>query len=360
MNQLIVKAPLNDTSFGNVSVNILRELYKKKINITLFPVGNNIDLSVYDKLDDGFQSWISRSYESRFKSIDRKIPTFQLWHLNGSESKLSDKSFLYTYYELDSPTFTEIKLANLHEKVFLSSSFARDCFRSAGCKNAEYVPTGFDPDICTTNKKYLADKIHFGLMGKFEKRKHTGKILKLWAERFGNDHKYQLSCAIVNRFYPLEQMNQNIGSALDGKYYGNINFLPFLATNSEVTDLMNAIDIDLTGLSGAEGWNLPSFNSSCLGKWSCVLNSRSHKDWANELNCIPVEPNGKEPAYDDLFFKEGSDFNQGSIDTFDNNGFHSAIDRSLELAKTNNAEGEKLKSKFSYENCVNKILEHIF
>ena len=77
-------------------------------------------------------------------------------------------------------------------------------------------------------------------------------------------------------------MNQIIAQALEGKTYGNINFLPRLGTNSEVNEMLNSIDIDLSGLSGAEGWNLPAFNSTCLGKWSMVLNCTSHKDWAND------------------------------------------------------------------------------
>ena len=51
---LIVKAPLNDTSIGNVSVNILRELYKLGLNISLFPIQNSISLEAFDELDKDF------------------------------------------------------------------------------------------------------------------------------------------------------------------------------------------------------------------------------------------------------------------------------------------------------------------
>ena len=96
---------------------------------------------------------------------------------------------------------------------------------------------------------------------------------------------------------------------MEGKSYFNINFLPYLNTNSEVNELMNSADIDLTGLSGAEGWNLPSFNMTCLGKWSMVLNATSHKDWATPENSILMESNKKIPAEDGLFFKAGQDYN---------------------------------------------------
>jgi hypothetical protein len=40
---------------------------------------------------------------------------------------------------------------------------------------------------------------------KFEKRKHTARILKLWADKYGNNNKYQLTCSITNPFFKKEQ-----------------------------------------------------------------------------------------------------------------------------------------------------------
>lgn len=356
---LNVKAALNDTSIGNVSVNILRELFKLKVDVSLFPIQNSISLEAFDELDKDFKDWISFCHKNRLKTLNKSNPTLQIWHLNGSESKLSDKSFLYTFYELNQPTETEKNLCKLHEKVFFSSSHSRNTFANKGLNNCEYIPLGFDQDIKISTRQYFEDKIHFGLMGKLEKRKHTLKILKLWAERYGNNPDFELSCAITNRFIPVENLNQQIGITLGGKHYDNINFIPFLSKNSEINDFMNAIDIDLTGLSGAEGWNLPSFNTTCLGKWSCVLNCTSHKDWATKENSTLIEPEGMEDAYDNIFFQKGSDFNQGKINTFSDKSFYKSIETSILKAKRKNKKGEELKNIFSYKKSVNLILEHI-
>lgn len=99
-------------------------------------------------------------------------------------------------------------------------------------------------------------------MGKFEKRKHTEKIIKLWLSKYGNNNKYQLTVCVTNPFFKQEEMSAVIHNTLEGKRYSNVNFLPYLKTNSEVNELLNSIDIDLTGLSGAEGWNLPAFNAT--------------------------------------------------------------------------------------------------
>ena len=127
-----------------------------------------------------------------------------------------------------------------------------------------------------------------------------------------------------------------INDALGGKKYKNINLLPRLKTNSEVNEYLNSIDIDLSGLSGAEGWNLPAFNSTCLGKWSIVLNATSHKDWATKENSILVEPCGEEPCYDGLFFKEGSEFNQGIIYSFSDEDFDKATDEAVKKISSSN------------------------
>jgi len=194
-------------------------------------------------------------------------------------------------------------------------------------------------------------------MGKFEKRKHTGRILRLWADKYGNKNEYQLSCCINNPFFDNRQMNQVVSQALEGKRYSNINFLPFLKTNSDVNEYLNSIDIDLSGLSGAEGWNLPAFNSTCLGKWSIVLNATSHKDWATPSNSVLVEPSDQEEIFDGAFFIKGQEFNQGTMQTFSDESFHKAVETAMEKCKSINKEGISLKDTFSYRNTIDKILD---
>ena len=120
---------------------------------------------------------------------------------------------------------------------------------------------------------------------------------------------------------------------------------------------MNAIDIDLSGLSGAEGWNLPSFNCTALGKWSLVLNSTSHLDWANQSNCVLIEPDKKIPIYDGIFFKEGGPFNQGNMYDVSIEKIIDGLDRAESLLGTKNKEGLSLQSKFTYKETFLKILK---
>jgi hypothetical protein len=154
-------------------------------------------------------------------------------------------------------------------------------------------------------------------------------------------------------------MQQIIASTMEGKRYGNINFLPYLQTNSEVNDFLNAIDIDLTGLSSSEGWNLPAFNATCLGKWSIVLHETAHKDWANDSNSIIVKSSGTIPIYDGIFFKENDMFNQGIVFDWSKESVFEAFEKAEQKVGVINEEGIKLSKELTYEKTLSQIITQI-
>jgi hypothetical protein len=359
MHKLNFDAPFNSLSLGNVSLNFLRELKKKDLDLNIFPMGN-LDFSAFDKLSEEEGQYIKENSSNSLKRFDRSTPTLKVWHINGSEKKIGDSQFLYTFYEVDSPTDEEIAIVKSQNHVFFSCSEAAEIFKNKGCDNVSYVPLGFDPDFHKTNKEYLGDDVlHFGLIGKMERRKNTQALIQLWCNKFGNNPRYQLTCLVGNPFLKQEQMNQMIAQAMNNQKYSNVNFLPRLKTNSEVNDLINSIDIDLSGLSNGEGWNLPAFNATALGKWSVVSNCSSHKDWANQSNSLLLDPIGKQPCYDNIFFHQGSKFNQGEYYRLHGDQISAAIDQSVQMAKSENTEGLKLQEEFTYKKSIEKILEKI-
>jgi hypothetical protein len=350
--KLIVESPINSLSLGNVSYNFLRELYKANIDIALFPIGN-IDLASFNPTQE-FVNWLQKSISQRFTSLDMDLPTLKIWHLNGSDTLRSRNQNLLTFYETNSPTLLEKKIANMQNNTFFSSTHASSLF-----ENSNSFELGFDEDFYITNKKYLQGKIHFGISGKFEKRKHTEKLIKTWLKKYGNNNKYLLSCCVTNPFFKPEDMNRIIGNLLEGKNYSNINFLPWLKSNLEVNEFLNSIDIDLTGMSGGEGWNLPSFNTTCLGKWSLVLNSTAHKDWANEDNSILVEPDGEQESEDGVFFSKSAEFNQGTFSCFSDDSLISAMEKAETKVGQINTSGTLLGQMFTYKRSLEKILSKI-
>ena len=354
--KLLVNAPINALSFGNVSVNILRELYKKNIDLIFFPIGEKVELSAYDKIDQDFIKYLQERTNNRFEKIDKNIPSLKLWHIFGSESRYTKNQSLFTFHEVSEVTPVEKNLLNLQDIILVSSNYTKSIFELNGLSNVTYVPLGFDTDFHLTNRSYLPEKIHFGLMGKFENRKNSSRIIKTWLKLFGNKSEYQLTCAITNQFLEKSRFQNELLKIMDGKHYNNVNFLPYMQMNSEVNDYLNSIDIDLGGLSGAEGWNLPSFNATALGKWSVVINATAHKDWATKDNSILIEPSSLKDCYDDIFFKKGQAFNQGQFFDISDEEMENAILKSVSYAKIPNPEGLKLQKQFTYEKTVETIL----
>lgn len=355
MKRLLIEAPLNTLSFGNVSYNILRELSKTGVEVGLFPVGN-ADLSAFEP-SEKFVGWLRDCIDKRWELLQEGVPTLKLWHFNGGENRKTPVQNLLTFFECSDPTNAEVSIAKSQNKVLLSSTYAQERLASRGVKNSVFVPLGFDGDFFNTNKKYLEGVTHFGLMGKFEKRKHTAGIIRAWAKAFGNNNAFQLTCCVTNPFFKPEQMQAAIHQVLDGKRYTNINFIPYLKTNKEVNELLNAIDIDLTGLSGGEGWNLPAFNATCLGKWSVVLNETSHKDWATADNSILIPSNGTMPSADGFFFGEGQEYNQGHFFTWDEDVAIDAMREAVKFSSHKNNKGIELGKSMTYAKTTEAILK---
>ena len=351
---LNLELPLNSLSFGNVSFNILRELYKRNEKICLFPIGEKADLNAFEP-EDSFKDWMSNSINERWGSYSVDNPSLKLWHINGSDNRKSRIQNLYTFYECSEPTEIELSLLRNQDKVFFSSSYACNTFKDKGLNNCSFIPVGFDPDF-KKEEVPKPDGIQFLLMGKFESRKRTSKIIKTWLKKYGNNPKFTLNLCVTNPFFKPEDMQKILASTFEGKSYNNVNILPYLKTNKEVNMLMNVCDIDLTGLSGGEGWNLPAFNMTCLGKWSIVLNATSHKDWANSENSILLEPSGTIPAEDGVFFHKNSQFNQGVFYDWEEENAISAMEHAVTKCSNENVNGVNLSQQFSYENMVSLIL----
>ena len=198
--------PINPTSFGQVSISILRELYNRSSEPSLFPLGS-VDLSPFRE-DKGFTEWLN---ECKGKSYlhSRTNPCFKLWHLSGALESPSKDQALMTFYECNQPTKPEINAA-LNNNLILTSKHSQAIFESVGVKS-NLVPLAFDDFSFheTKSKYYEDDRIVFNLAGKFEKRKNHEKIIKTWAKKFGNNKKYYLQCALWNHFFSEEDNKAN-------------------------------------------------------------------------------------------------------------------------------------------------------
>jgi hypothetical protein len=354
---MIVELPLSTLSYGQIGYNILRELFKRGMDVGIFPIGET-NLTAFEPSKE-FMTWLQESVNRRFDFLKRDVPTAKLWHIANSESLRTPDQTLLTFYECDAPSNYEKRICGLQKKTIFSSNDSANHFKSGGLDNVGTFSCGFDSDFRITGKKYQDEKVTFSLIGKFEARKHTAKIITAWCKKYGNNSKYALNLLVNNPFFDAETNQRLLSNAMMGKRFWNVSVLPHLRTNKEVNELINASDVDLSGLSGGEGWNLGSFHSTALGKWATVMNHTAHKDWATADNSILVEPDGRMPVYDGVFFKPESPTNHGQFYTLSEENMINAMELAEKKAKTPNPSGQMLQTTHSWEKAVDGILAQI-
>lgn len=351
--------PINSVSFGQVSTLLLRELFLKDKNIPIAPIGNP-DLSSQSSIEKEYVDWLQTNLHSFLLNHSRKNNIFKLWHINGSLESYSEKQILLSFYELDSPTDVELNIVKNNHKVLFSSKYSVDVFKRYGCSNVEYIPLAFDKyNFKRVDKDYFDDRIVFNVLGKLEKRKHHKKIIQTWLKKFGNDRRYHLQCAIYNPFLkPEDQQNLIQHSILENKNYFNISFLNFVPKNSDYNDLLNSANI-VIGMSGGEGWGLPEFHSTAIGKHAIILNAHAYKEWANENNSILINPSSKIEVYDGMFFNKGQPYNQGNIFDFNEDEFIEGCEKAIDRYQKDriNKAGLKLQEDFSSEKLADNVLK---
>ncbi len=358
MQPFAFNAPINSVSFGNVTVAILREMFKRGLTPSVFPIGP-IDLST-QKQDPNFSNWLNAATNSAQQRHSRKNPVLRLWHVNGSLESFSDRgNDLLTFFELDSLTPCELNVLRQQHRVYVTSSYTKTVFEMFGIKS-EYVPLGFDAHNFAplAKRPSIEGVVSMGLLGKLEKRKGHFQVLRAWAKRYGNNKAYRLNCSVHNSFLRPEDQNTLIGQALDGKSYWNINFLPFAATNAEYNAVLQASDIVLC-LSGGEGRDLPCYHATALGAWPVATRAHAYIDYLNDDNAILVNPNGKQPAVDGIFFAPNGQFNTGNIFTVLDDDIITGCEEAEKRAKTGlNLKGLELQ-KQTYAQTVDVLMNGI-
>ena len=108
INKIIFEGPLNPLSMGNVSVNLLKSLYKKGVKVLYSPIGN-FDINSFNLTDD-FKLWLQSAHNDFLKSYSRDLVSVKNWHLNQGYSFPTDKRYLLTYHETDSATEQEVNI----------------------------------------------------------------------------------------------------------------------------------------------------------------------------------------------------------------------------------------------------------
>ena len=75
--QLVVEAPINSLSFGNVTYNLLRQFWRRGVDVIWFPLAGNADFKSFDKIEPEFLAWLNNSAQNALKNVKKDIPALK-------------------------------------------------------------------------------------------------------------------------------------------------------------------------------------------------------------------------------------------------------------------------------------------
>lgn len=363
---LNLECPLNSLSFGQISYGITEWLFRNNYDVNLFPISNNCDLSAFDKAPAGYEDWLRKSISNSLTNFKKTYPTLKIWHIHsgGHLGVVGTKQYLLTFHELDSLTETEVNILNQQEKVFVTSNYSKNIFEKYGVTvPVIYAPMGFDAIHTHTvpKKTITGNPITISVFGKAELRKHTFRVIKILAEKFGNNPNYRVNLHTHNSFFKNEEMIAMYNAVFNNQKPWNMTIYGFLPTNSHMNEAFNMCDI-VVDMSGGESISIPSMCCVALGKHAVIHNCTAMKDWASYENAVLVEPYEKMPVYDGKFFAQGLQYNQGNIFSWKDDDFKSALDIAVERFKKNpvNEAGFELQKRYSFDSGASVISGEIF
>lgn len=351
-----INAPINTTSYGYVSCNIIKELKKLGHDLRYIPIGPTVpDEDFIPDIKDVLLRW----------DYSFSAPSIKIWHqhdLGGFYGK--GIRIGMPIFELEK--FNDLERHNLKnpDKLFVCSNWAKNVIEDQipeQIGNISVIPLGVDSKIFRPVNLPKVDKTIFGNFGKFETRKGHNILAEIFNKAFKKDDDVMLIMMPTNSFLTQEEHNEWIKKYKETKLGDKIIFVGRQKTHKMVYNIMSQIHCGVFP-SKAEGWNLEALELLACGRHLIITNVTAHTEFCDSKNSKLIQmESGYEPAKDIKFFNgtfEWKKFGESEIEqTIE---YMREIHRLRKDGKLslNNA-GIKTGEKYSWENSAIKIQEAI-
>ncbi len=354
----------NFTSYGTVATNLLKELTKLGVQVSLFPIIDN-GIEAYPEDHDLIRSCLHNA-----QLFDYDAPSVRLWHQNSLAQHCGrGKRIGFSIFELDKFSKLELHHFRSQDELVCCSRWAIGTLLENGMTQPIHVvPLGVDTDIFHPNyhKDYLKRKSPgstvFINAGKKEARKGHDFLLKCFNKAFNENDNVELHMIWANRI--LDYQHPKESAAWDRMYLGSklgskITLYPWLSSQKEVAQLMTNADCGVFP-ARAEGFNLDLLECLACGIRVITTNVTAHTEYINNYNSMIMPVSGSEIAYDGIFFKD----NIGQWASFDGETEYACIEymRSVHKWKQDgdnifNKVGFETAKQFSWQNTALRLIE---
>ena len=309
----------NQTSYGLVTLNLLKELDKRCHAVNLHSQPNG---------DCGEFNTVVRKAINNAPMFKDTAPSLRIAHQFDMAIGIGfGRRFGYTFSELNKLTEIEKNQLTSLDTVIAPTKWQAEVYKQNGVNSRiEVCNAGYNNDVFTPCN-YLPPKCVFLSIGKWEVRKQQDQIVTAFHKAFSQQDNVELWLSCDNTFINdyVDQKKQAYKDLLGDriKIIGRVKS-PF--------DLARIIQQSycFVAPSLAEGWNLPLLEAMACGKFSIATDYSGHTEFINKDTTHLIEPTGLVPAIDGMWFKENSPTNCGEWCSYSIDDLISAMKTTLE------------------------------
>lgn len=345
-----INCAVGKTGYGITSWNIIKQLYLMGMDISLFPIGNNIELNGEEE-----KSLIAPMLNGPDK-FDRNAPCLKIWHQNDLALRIgSGRYYAYPFFELDTFNNREKHHINSCDHLFTSCAWAEKILRDNDITiPITIAPLGVDTNIFKNPVKIKVDngKYIFFHIGKWETRKSQDFLLSAFENAFSPNDDVELWLLPHNPFLKPEEENYWTGLVSNNKLKDKIKVYGRLPTQYHLAEFIYYGDCGVF-LSRAEGWNNEILECMAMNKPIIATYYSAHTEYCNEENSYLVYIDETEKANDNKWF-----FGDGNWAKLGDNQMSQTVEY-LRYAYnnkiSNNPKGFDTALKYSWNNTANII-----
>lgn len=351
MKKINLQCAINQLGYGIVGLNIAKEL-SKIAEVALFPIGQPQITSEKD-------ANIVQQLINNQNNFDPTAPCIKIWHEHSLIERVGrGKYYGFPIFELNK--FDSFRLKNLEccDEIITCSNWARNIILSqTGRPNNEVHVVKFGVDRTIFNENNRPSDTQFKILncGKWEVRKGHDVLFRAFKMAFPNEKDVKLFMMCSNPFPQAQQQVQQFENmyASDTR----VTLIPRMNTQEEVADIMSQVDIGVFP-ARAEGWNLELLEMMSKGKPVIATNYAGHTEFCNQENCLLVNIERTEPAFDGVWFDgkvgEWASLGKNQIDQLASHmrGLYEA----WKANRLYNEAGIKTAQELSWENTAKSLL----
>lgn len=350
MKNLNINCPIGGTGYGITSYNIVRGLHNLNTNISLFPIGSNLECNNEE------DSVLLRNLYKNNETFDYDAPCLKIWHQHDLASRIGKGHYYsFPFFEIDKLTNKEKHNLNYCDYIFVASEWAKQVLLQNNIHKPIYVaPLGVDtnifkipPKIRVKNNNYI-----FFHIGKWEKRKSQDFLIECFNRAFINEDDVELWLLPHNPFLNKDEESHWLDLVKNSPLKDKIKIYHRLPTQYHLAEFIFYGDCGVF-LSRAEGWNNEIPECMALDKPIIATNYSAHTEYCNSLNSYLVNIDELEEANDGKWF-----FGEGKWAKLAQNQMDQTIEHMRYVYHNNiasNPNGMETAQKYSWNNTCSII-----